>query len=201
MEHLKQETVSGAQLNMDALYQICPQCFTESKDPKTGEVRRSVDFEKLRLLLGDNVAEGDERYDFTWVGKRAALQEAAKPIRKTLRPSPEESVDWENTKNLYIEGDNLEVLKLLQNSYMGKVKMIYIDPPYNTGSDSFVYPDNYSKEKDEYDFFSGNIDEEGNRFRTNTESNGRFHSDWCSMIYSRLVTVPFFTSPPHFFAE
>jgi len=135
MEHLKQETVSGAQLNMDALYQICPQCFTESKDPKTGEVKHAVDFEKLRLLLGDNIAEGDERYDFTWVGKRAALQEAAKPIRKTLRPCPEESVDWENTKNLYIEGDNLEVLKLLQNSYMGKVKMIYIDPPYNTGND------------------------------------------------------------------
>ena len=143
MEHLKQETVSGAQLNIDALYQICPQCFTESKDPKTGEVKRSVDFEKLRLLLGDNVAEGDERYDFTWVGKRAALQEAAKPICKTLRPCPEESVDWENTKNLYIEGDNLEVLKLLQNSYMGKVKMIYIDPPYNTGNDGFAYKDRY----------------------------------------------------------
>ena len=100
MEHLKQETVNGAQLNMDALYQIWPQCFTESKDPKTGDVRRSVDFEKLRLLLGDNIAEGDERYDFTWVGKRAALQEAAKPIRTTLRPCLEESRDWENTKNL-----------------------------------------------------------------------------------------------------
>ena len=118
MEHLKQETVSGAQLNQDALYQICPQCFIESKDPKTGDIKHTVDFDKLRLLLGDNVAEGDERYDFTWVGRRAALLEAAKPIRKTLRPCPEESVDWENTKNLYIEGDNLDVLKLLQNSYM-----------------------------------------------------------------------------------
>lgn len=186
MEHLKQETTSGAQLNMDALYQICPQCFTESKDPKTGEVKHTVDFDKLRLLLGDNVAEGDERYDFTWVGKRAALQEAAKPIRKTLRPCPEESVDWENTKNLYIEGDNLEVLKLLQNSYMGKVKMIYIDPPYNTGND-FVYHDDFHQTKQGYDLFSGDVNEEGERLVRNTESNGRFHSDWCSMIYSRLM--------------
>lgn len=188
MEHLKQETVSGAQLNMDALYQICPQCFTESKDPKTGEIKHTVDFEKLRLLLGDNVAEGDERYDFTWVGKRAALQEAAKPIRKTLRPCPEESVDWENTKNLYIEGDNLEVLKLLQNSYMGKVKMIYIDPPYNTGND-FVYHDDFHQTKQDYDLFAGDVNEEGERLVRNTESNGRFHSDWCSMIYSRLMVA------------
>lgn len=188
MEHLKQETVGGAQLNMDALYQICPQCFTESKDPKTGETKHAVDFEKLRLLLGDNVAEGDERYDFTWVGKRAALQEAAKPIRKTLRPCPEESVDWENTKNLYIEGDNLEVLKLLQNSYMGKVKMIYIDPPYNTGND-FVYQDDFHQTKQDYDLFSGDVTEEGERLVKNTESNGRFHSDWCSMIYSRLMVA------------
>ena len=188
MEHLKQETVSGAQLNLDALYQICPQCFTESKDPKTGEIKHAVDFEKLRLLLGDNVAEGDERYDFTWVGKRAALQEAAKPIRKTLRPCPEESVDWENTKNLYIEGDNLEVLKLLQNSYMGKVKMIYIDPPYNTGND-FVYQDDFHQTKKDFDLFSGDVNEEGERLVKNTESNGRFHSDWCSMIYSRLMVA------------
>ena len=186
MEHLKQETVSGAQLNMDALYQICPQCFTESKDPKTGETKHAVDFEKLRLLLGDDVAESDERYDFTWVGKRAALQEAAKPIRKTLRPCPEESVDWENTKNLYIEGDNLEVLKLLQNSYMGKVKMIYIDPPYNTGND-FVYHDDFHQSKQDYDIFSGDVNEEGDRLVRNTQNNGRFHSDWCSMIYSRLL--------------
>lgn len=188
MEHLKQETTSGAQLNLDALYQVCPQCFTESKDPKTGEIKHTVDFEKLRLLLGDNIAEGDERYDFTWVGKRAALQEAAKPIRKTLRPCPEESVDWDNTKNLYIEGDNLEVLKLLQNSYMGKVKMIYIDPPYNTGND-FVYKDDFHQTKQDYDLFSGDVTEEGERLVKNTESNGRFHSDWCSMIYSRLMVA------------
>ena len=188
MEHLKQETVSGAQLNLGALYQICPQCFTESKDPKTGEVKHTVDFDKLRLLLGDNVAEGDERYDFSWVGKRAALQEAAKPIRKTLRPCPEESVDWDNTKNLYVEGDNLEVLKLLQNSYMGKVKMIYIDPPYNTGND-FVYQDDFHQTKKDYDLFSGDVNEDGERLVKNTESNGRFHSDWCSMIYSRLMVA------------
>lgn len=193
MEHLKQETTSGAQLNLDALYQVCPQCFTESKDPKTGEIKHTVDFEKLRLLLGDNIAEGDERYDFTWVGKRAALQEAAKPIRKTLRPCPEESVDWDNTKNLYIEGDNLEVLKLLQNSYMGKVKMIYIDPPYNTGND-FVYHDNFHQTKKDYDLFAGDVNEDGERYRKNTENNARFHSDWCSMIYSRLLTARAFLS-------
>ena len=188
MEYLKQETVSGAQLNLDALYQICPQCFTESKDPKTGELKHTVDFEKLRMLLGDSVAEGDERYDFTWVGKRAALQEAAKPIRKTLRPCPEESVDWDDTKNLYIEGDNLEVLKLLQNSYMGKVKMIYIDPPYNTGND-FVYHDDFHQTKKDYDLFAGDVNDKGERLVRNTESNGRFHSDWCSMIYSRLMVA------------
>ncbi len=188
MEHLKQETTSGAQLNLDALYQVCPQCFTESKDSKTGEIKHTVDFEKLRLLLGDNIAEGDERYDFTWVGKRAALQEAAKPIRKTLRPCPEESVNWDNTKNLYIEGDNLEVLKLLQNSYMGKVKMIYIDPPYNTGND-YVYQDDFHQTKQDFDLFSGDVTEEGERLVKNTESNGRFHSDWCSMLYSRLMVA------------
>jgi adenine-specific DNA-methyltransferase len=147
-----------------------------------------VDFEKLRLLLGDNIAEGDERYDFTWVGKRAALQEAAKPIRKTLRPCPEESVDWENTKNLYIEGDNLEVMKLLLNAYMGKIKVLYFDPPYNTGND-FVYHDDFHQTKQDYDLFAGDVNEEGERLIKNTETNGRFHSDWCSMMYSRLMVA------------
>ncbi len=128
--------------------------------------------------------DAPEVYDFTWVGKRAALQEAAAPIRKTLRPYKEESVDWDTTQNLYIEGDNLEVLKLLQNSYMGKVKMIYIDPPYNTGND-FVYHDDFAMSSEEYDDSSS--DEEGNRYWRNTDSNGRFHSDWCSMIFSRLM--------------
>lgn len=180
------QTPDGNQLNLDALYKICPSCFTESKD-KEGNLKRVVDWAKLRALLGDNAVEdAPEVYDFTWVGKRAAQREAAKPINKTLRPCPEESVDWDTTQNLYIEGDNLEVLKLLQNSYMGKVKMIYIDPPYNTGND-FVYHDDYAQSAEEYD--EHNVDEEGNRFRKNTDSNGRFHSDWCSMMYSRLMVA------------
>ncbi|MBP3790055.1 MAG: site-specific DNA-methyltransferase [Prevotella sp.] len=186
MIHLEKQTPNGAQLNLDALYQIAPSCFTEAKG-EDGEVHRVVDFNKLRLLLGDQTVEdAPEVYDFTWVGKRAALQEAAAPINKTLRPCPEESVDWDNTQNLYIEGDNLEVLKLLQNSYMGKVKMIYIDPPYNTGND-FVYHDDFAQSAEEYD--ESNRDEEGNRYRKNTDSNGRFHSDWCSMMYSRLMVA------------
>ena len=188
MEHLSIHTTDGAQINLDALYKICPSCFTETKD-ENGELRKVVDFAKLRALLGDNTNDGaPESYDFTWVGKRAAQREAAAPITKTLRPCPEESVDWENTKNLYIEGDNLEVLKLLQNSYMGKVKMIYIDPPYNTGND-FVYHDDFSVSADEYEDASGNINEAGERFRKNTDSNGRFHSDWCSMMYARLLVA------------
>jgi adenine-specific DNA-methyltransferase len=186
VKHIDMQTPNGAQLNLDALYQIAPSCFTEAKG-EDGEVHRVIDFNKLRLLLGDQTVEdAPEVYDFTWVGKRAALQEAAAPINKTLRPCPEESVDWENTQNLYIEGDNLEVLKLLQNSYMGKVKMIYIDPPYNTGND-FVYHDNFMQSAEEYD--EANRDEEGNRYRKNTDSNGRFHSDWCSMIYARLMVA------------
>ena len=185
-KHIDMQTPNGAQLNLDALYQIAPSCFTEAKG-EDGEMHRVVDFNKLRLLLGDQIVEdAPEVYDFTWVGKRAALREAAAPINKTLRPCPEESVDWENTQNLYIEGDNLEVLKLLQNSYMGKIKMIYIDPPYNTGND-FVYHDDFSQSAEEYD--ESNRDEEGNRYRKNTDSNGRFHSDWCSMIYARLMVA------------
>lgn len=185
-KHIDMQTPNGTQFNLDALYQIAPSCFTEAKG-EDGEVRRVVDFNKLRLLLGDQTVEdAPEVYDFTWVGKRAALQEAAAPINKTLRPYPKESVDWENTQNLYIEGDNLEVLKLLQNSYMGKVKMIYIDPPYNTGND-FIYHDDFVQSLDEYD--ENNRDEEGNRYRRNTDSNGRFHSDWCSMIYTRLIVA------------
>lgn len=186
LRHVDMQTKDGAQLNLDALYQIAPSCFTEAKG-EDGEMHRVVDFNKLRLLLGDQAVEdAPEVYDFTWVGKRAALREAAAPINKTLRPCPEESVDWEHTQNLYIEGDNLEVLKLLQNSYMGKVKMIYIDPPYNTGND-FVYHDDFAQSAEEYD--ENNRDDEGNRYRKNTDSNGRFHSDWCSMIYARLMVA------------
>ena len=185
-KHIDMQTPNGAQLNLDALYQIAPSCFTEAKGDD-GEVHRVVDFNKLRLLLGDQTVEdAPEVYDFTWVGKRAALREAAAPINKTLRPCPEESVDWEHTQNLYIEGDNLEVLKLLQNSYMGKVKMIYIDPPYNTGND-FVYHDDFHRTQQEEDEAAGIINEDGQRMVKNTGSNGKFHSDWCSMIYSRLL--------------
>lgn len=186
LKHIDKQTPSGAVLNLDALYQIAPSCFTEARG-EGGELRRVVDFEKLRLLLGDSAVEGaPEAYDFTWVGKRAALHEAAASINKTLRPCPEESVNWDTTQNLYIEGDNLEVQKLLQNSYMGKVKMIYIDPPYNTGND-FVYHDDYMQSAEEYD--EHNRNEEGERFCKNTDSNGRFHSDWCSMIYARLMVA------------
>ena len=187
IEHLNKETTDGTVRNLDALYQLFPSCFTEAKDAVTGKMRRVVDWGKLRSLLGEYVEDGEpEKYDFTWVGKRAAQREAAAPCRKTLRPCPEESVDWDTTQNLYIEGDNLEVLKLLQNSYMGKVKMIYIDPPYNTGND-FVYHDDFAQSADEYD--EHNLDDEGNRYRKNTDSNGRFHSDWCSMIYARLMVA------------
>ena len=143
----------------------------------------------LRELLGDNAFEGaDEQYGFSWVGKQAARREAAKVCTKTLRPCPKESVDWNTTENLYIEGDNLEVLKLLQKSYLGKVKMIYIDPPYNTGND-FVYRDDFAQSADDYDLSAGNVDEVGNRLRKNTDTNARFHSDWCSMIYERLLVA------------
>jgi len=185
-KHLDRKTPDGSQLTLEALYKIAPSCFTEDLD-EDGKLRHVIDFNKLRLLLGDDAVEDiPEAYDFTWVGKRAALKEAAAPISKTLRPCPEESVDWDTTQNLYIEGDNLEVLKLLQNSYMGKVKMIYIDPPYNTGKD-FIYHDNFAQNEEEYD--EHNYDDEGNRYRKNTDSNGRFHSDWCSMIYARLMVT------------
>ncbi len=182
-------SVDGTQLNLEALYQIAPSCFTEVKDDKTGELRHVVNFKTLRQLLGDNAVEdADEMYQFTWPGKQEARREAARPITKTLRPVVEDSVDWDNTQNLYIEGDNLEVLKLLQKSYVGKVKMIYIDPPYNTGND-FVYDDDFAVSQDDYDLFAGDVDELGNRYRKNTETNGRFHSDWCSMMYSRLIVA------------
>ncbi len=182
-------SISGSKLNLDALYQIMPSAFTEVRDDQTGEIVHKINFNTLRELLGDNAYEGaDEEYGFKWVGKNAARREASRPINKTLRPCPEESVDWENTQNLYIEGDNLDVLKLLQKSYLGKVKMIYIDPPYNTGKD-FVYLDDFAMSKDGYDRVAGNIDEMGNRFRKNLDSNARFHSDWCSMIYARLLVA------------
>ena len=188
-ERLDLQSADGAQLNLDALYQIAPSCFTEAKDPKTGKIKRVVNFDVLRQLLGDDTVEdAPEAYEFNWVGKQEARAEVLRPINKTLRPVKEDSVDWDNTQNLYIEGDNLEVLKLLQKSYLGKVKMIYIDPPYNTGND-FVYHDDSSRSQEEEDLAAGNIDELGNRYRKNTDSNGRFHSEWCSMIYARLMVA------------
>ena len=186
---MKLQSADGAQLNLDALYQIAPSCFTEVADPDMGGQKRVVNFDVLRQLLGDNAVEdAPEAYEFNWVGKQAARAEVLKPIKKTLRPVKEDSVDWDNTQNLYIEGDNLEVLKLLQKSYLGKVKMIYIDPPYNTGND-FVYHDDFAMSADEYAEASGSVDELGNRYIKNTDSNGRYHSDWCSMMYSRLMVA------------
>lgn len=186
---MKLQSADGAQLNLDALYQIAPSCFTEVADPDSGGVKRVVNFDVLRQLLGDNAVEdAPEAYEFNWVGKQAARAEVLKPIKKTLRPVKEDSVDWDNTQNIYIEGDNLEVLKLLQKSYLAKVKMIYIDPPYNTGND-FVYHDDFAMSADEYAEASGAVDELGNKYIKNMDSNGRFHSDWCSMMYSRLMVA------------
>ena len=186
---MKLTSASGSEINLEALYQICPSCFTEVKDEKTGELAHKINFSTLRELLGDNAFEGaDEEYGFNWVGKNAARREAARVITKTLRPCPEESVDWDNTQNLYIEGDNLEVLKLLQKSYLGKIKMIYIDPPYNTGND-FVYNDEFERSAFDEDLASGNVDNENNRFRKNIDGSSRFHSVWCSMMYERILVA------------
>ena len=147
---MKLQSADGAQLNLDALYQIAPSCFTEATDPKTGKIKRMVNFDTLRQLLGDDAVEdAPEAYEFNWVGKQAARAEVLRPIRKTLRPVKEDSVDWDTTQNLYIEGDNLEVLKLLQKSYLGKVKMIYIDPPYNTGK-NLIYKNDFSVSEKEW---------------------------------------------------
>ena len=185
MDKMKFETPDMAQMNVEKIAALFPNCVTESKGAD-GKLKKAVNFDVLKQMLGSDVAEGDESYEFTWVGKRDAMVEAAKPIRKTLRPCVEESVNFDTTENLYIEGDNLEALKLLQEGYLGKVKMIYIDPPYNTGND-FIYKDNFRMDSDKYAEESGAVDDEGNRMVQNSDSNGRFHSDWCSMIYSRLL--------------
>ena len=191
MDHMKFESPDMTAQNIDRIAALFPNCITEMLDeehstPEKKVYKRAVNFELLKQMLSPDVVDGDEAYEFTWVGKKAAIVEANKPIRKTLRPCVAESKDWDNTENLYIEGDNLEVLKLLQESYLGKVKMIYIDPPYNTGND-FIYADDFMRSQEEENEQMGMYDEDENRLFKNTDTNGRFHSDWCSMIYSRLM--------------
>lgn len=185
MEKMKFETISGEEKNIDMLAAIFPNCVTEGIDQDENPVRK-VNFELLKQMLSAEVEDISESYEFTWPGKRKAIVEANKSIRMTLRPCIEKSRSWNETENLYIEGDNLSVLKLLQESYLGKIKMIYIDPPYNTGSD-LIYMDDFVVDSDEYDASIGLRDDDGLKLYKNTESNGRFHSDWCSMIYSRLM--------------
>lgn len=191
MEKPKFESPDMTAQNIDRIAALFPNCITEMLDeehstPEKKVYKRAVNFELLKQMLSPDVVDGDEAYEFTWVGKKAAIVEANKPIRKTLRPCMEESKNWDTTENLYIEGDNLEVLKLLQESYLGKVKMIYIDPPYNTGND-FIYADDFMRSQEEENEQMGMYDEDDNRLFKNTDTNGRFHSDWCSMIYSRLM--------------
>src|SRR5699024_10582841 len=170
------ETLDLTQENIEKLKDLFPEILTENQ----------IDFEKLRLILGDEVNDHPEKYSFTWNGKQNAIKLAQQPSTGTLRPNKEKAKDWDTTKNLYIEGDNLEVLKLLQKSYAGKVKVIYIDPPYNTGND-FVYNDKFTDNIDNYFKQTGQVNNEGNKYATNVESNGRFHTDWLNMIYSRLI--------------
>lgn len=185
MDKVKMQSLDVTGSNIDKIARLFPQCVTERKG-KNGKTVLGIDFEKLREeLSADVIDDGEERYQFTWPDKKAHAHLANTPTNKTLRPCREESVDFDNTQNLYIEGDNLDVLKVLRETYLGKVKMIYIDPPYNTGND-FVYNDDFSQNADDYQDNSGQFDEEGNRLVQNTESNGRFHTDWLNMIYPRL---------------
>ena len=191
MEKMRMESGDMTAQNIDRIAALFPNCVTEMLDEERSTkekkvYKRAINFELLKQMLSPDVVDGDEAYEFTWVGKKAAIVEANKPIRKTLRPCIEESKNWDSTENLYIEGDNLEVLKLLQESYLGKVKMIYIDPPYNTGND-FIYADDFMRSQEEENEQMGMFDEDENRLFKNTDTNGRFHSDWCSMIYSRLM--------------
>lgn len=191
MSKMKFESPDLTAQNIDRIAALFPNCVTEMLDEERSTkekkvYKRAINFELLKQMLSPDVVDGDEAYEFTWVGKKAAIVEANKPIRKTLRPCIEESKNWDSTENLYIEGDNLEVLKLLQESYLGKVKMIYIDPPYNTGND-FIYADDFMRSQEEENEQMGMFDADENRLFKNTDTNGRFHSDWCSMIYSRLM--------------
>ncbi|MEQ2491680.1 site-specific DNA-methyltransferase [Ruminococcoides intestinale] len=186
MDKLKMQTVNKADENFKKLAEMFPNAVTEAKDDN-GEIVRAIDKDVLMQEINTKVVDGkEERYQFTWPDKKKSVLLANAPINKTLRPCREESVDFDNTENLYIEGDNLEVLKLLQETYLGKIKIIYIDPPYNTGTDSFVYDDNFAQSTDEYIENSGQFDDDGNRMVQNPESNGRFHTDWLNMMFTRL---------------
>ena len=185
MDKLKMHSPDFADQNIEKIAALFPNCITESVDDE-GNPTQAIDFDQLRQELSDSIVEGPrERYHLNWPGKREALLAANAPIAKTLRPCREESVDFDTTENLFIEGDNLDALKLLQETYLAKVKMIYIDPPYNTGKD-FIYSDNFAQSSDVYLLDSEQTDEEGNRLVANPDSNGRFHSDWLSMMYPRL---------------
>lgn len=180
------QSSNGVEDNIAKIAQLFPDCVTETVDERSGQPKRLIDFEKLKQNLSDSVmSERAERYQFTWPDKSKAILLANSPVNATLRPCREDSVDFDNTQNLYIEGDNLDVLKCLKETYLHKVKMIYIDPPYNTGND-FVYEDDFAQSSEEYLANSGQFDEQGNRMFTNAESNGRFHTDWLNMIYPRL---------------
>jgi adenine-specific DNA-methyltransferase len=186
MEKLKLHTPDITTQNIAKLAELFPNCVTEARDEQ-GRVTKAIDFDQLRQELSGSIVEGPrERYHLDWPGKREAIVTANAPIPKTLRPCRDESVDFESTKNLFIEGDNLDALKLLQETYLGKVKLIYIDPPYNTGRD-FIYKDSFAEDKQAYSLRTDEEDAFGNRMVVNTESNGRFHSDWLSMIYPRLA--------------
>lgn len=187
MEKMRMESMDIVAQNVENIGNLFPDCITEARD-ENGKIQKVVDRDRLMQKFSHKIIGGGttERYEFTWVGKNASKVEANTTTNKTLRPCIEESKDWDNTENLYIEGDNLEVLKLLQNSYFNKVKMIYIDPPYNTGND-FIYIDDFAQNIDEYEEAKGTFDEKGNRLFKNTDIHGRFHSDWCSMMYSRLI--------------
>ena len=187
MDKVKMTTPDGVTENIEKLAALFPAAVTEMRG-EDGTLRKGIDFEKLRQLLSRDIVEGGERYEFSWVGKKAAMAEAARPTTETLRPVKADSRDWDITENLYIEGDNLAALKILQESYLGKVKMIYIDPPYNTGND-FIYADDFMRTQSEENEQMGMFDEEENRMFRNSNNRGRFHSDWCSMIYSRLLLV------------
>ena len=188
METLKMQTPNRTQNNIERIAQLFPNVITESHD-ENGKIKKVVDFDLLRQQLSEVLVEDDnERYRLDWPGKKASLLKANMPIKKTLRPCREESVNFDTTENLYIEGDNFEVLKILQESYLGKIKMIYIDPPYNTGND-FIYKDDFKKSKEEYEEELGVEDEDGGKLFRNTDSNGRFHSDWLSMMYERLLVA------------